>query len=722
MEGSTTLPGADAPTPEDAVDAGVAKANAQTGKPEATEVEKADVDKLMKDYEAARRFDSPQYKQMERDRSYATGKAGAAWAVNANLLGSYIDILVSFIYARNPKVSIRPGEQVRRAADDERTYFAKTLQIVVQRMWKTGKLKKAMKRVVRAGFTVSTGWFKAVMLFDTKTDPDIEHELNDVRDNLLQIRALEEAILDPEVDGGEPIKKEVKVAELERQIEALEAQVEVVLRKGMAIDFVSSEQMQIALDVRAIDDYLEAGWCSDASFMRKDEALAKYPLLSYEELKTAKTYFQRAPTEYSRLEADPGNNMGASSDGILELDSMGMAAQYSTSPGYDGQAKDGSGNTVEFVKRIEFWDRRDVHIKTVIEGVKKWAKAPFVPQFATSRFYPYFKVDFFEVDGERWAQSLTYRLFRLQDEYGATRSNYRLTRQRAIPGTFFNAGQIDDESMKRTQQAVQDEFIPIKPKDPAADLNKLFAPKPLPVMDLALFDTSPIIGDMEKISGVQEALQTSQTVDKTATQAKIEQSGFAARSTHERDCVEEVLGELASHCAEIALQAFTLEEVQQVAGPGASWPEDLPIEAVTTLLDVEIEAGSTARPNQDQEREDWLTFEPLIEKLITIAYTQLPGSPVTKAYVELIRESFSRFDDRIDVERFLPGLDVDAPLPLPGLPGAPGAPGAPGGPPAPGGAKPGAAPPVGAGGAPAPVIPGEGQQAQNVDPIASANV
>ena len=656
------------------------------------------VKKLSDEYKVARAFDRPAHKAIARDRKYASGIATADWAVSANLLGSYIDILVSFIYARNPKVGIRPAEQTGQAAQRDRQLFAKTLQIVTQRLWKDGKLKKCMKRVVRSGFSNGIGWFKAVMLFDTLKDPVVEHDLNDVRDNLQRVRAAEEALFEPDPPGPQ-ISREAKLKELELHMEGLTAKLEIVLRKGMAIDFVPSEQLQVWVDVRDIDDYLESCCIANEIYVLKSEVRAKFPRLTEEDLRTATTYYQKAPQNYGERDtAGPSAPMGIE---LAGQDTQGFgtvteASQFSTSQSYAGVNSDASGRPTEYAKIIEAWDRRDNHVKTMLEGCKKWAKEPYTPQFASSRFFPYFKVDFFPVDGERFPQSLTWRLMKLQDEYGSVRSNGRLTRQRSIPATLFNAAQIEEQDMTKISTSTQAEFVGVKPQDPASDLRTLFAEKPMPRVDPDLFDTSQIIGDMEKLSGVQEALQTSQTVQKTATQADIEQSGFAARTTAERDCVEEALSDFARYTAELALQGLVRKDVVKIAGPLAFWPEGLPLEAITSLLDIDIEAGSTGRPNTAQEREAWITILPLVKELIMLIL-QTQGTPMAQAYTELLRETLTRFDDRIDIERFLPGIATDpmgAPMPpdplmgargpdgLPMLPAPEGVPGAlPGAPP-----------------------------------------
>lgn len=682
------------------------------------------------EFAAAQAFDVNARRQYERDRRYAAGTADVTWAVNANLLGSYIDILVSYIYARNPKVSVRPSEQcqivyeppldptdsmgaiqryqdqeTRRKYSTEQQAFAKTLQIVITRLWKEGKLKPAMKKVVRAGFSVAIGWFKAVLLFDTKTDPQVQNQVNDIRDNLARIEKLKADLIDDGTGAERP--REVLITELKEQQQGLEAKIEIILRKAFAIDFVSSEHMQVALDIHDVDDYLEAGWVANIVYRPLEQARTDFPDVTEEEWKTATTYTQREPTNYAALTSIDGE------PALMAMDPRGEAHQYvssGTAGSYTGTTMPGGQEPLKFVKVVEKWDQRVSLIKTMVEGLKRLPKEPFAPRFGTSRFYPYFQVEFFPVDGDRHAQSMSWRLSKLQDEYAASRSSFRQTRQRSVPGVIFNASQIGRDMAKKLQDGTESEYIAIELTDPTRPVGDSFAAKPIPKIDPGLFDNSLIIGDMEKLSGVQEALQTSQTVEKTATQAEIEQGGFAARTTAQRDCVEECLSEFALYTAEIALQGFTTKEVQKMAGPLAFWPEQLPLEAVTQMLNVEIEAGSTGRPNTAAERQSWAELLPLIkETMVAVMEARAAGQEeIARCYIELLRETLTRFDDRLDVDRFIPAMP-----PLPQLLAAPGP-----------GAAPGSAP--GGGGKPAP-IPGADPSAAaptgapgNTDPLAAA--
>jgi len=660
------------------------------------ELERREVKQLLESYEQARKFDKAARKQYAVDRRYAAGTADLTWAVSTNLIGSYIEVLVSYLYARNPDVSVRPAEHVaadprtraqairarvenevqqtasltglpappefiaqeieRRTAEEirkadeaeqvrkaEMAAFAKTLELVIARLWKAGKLKHAAKKIVRSALSVGPGWLKVIFVTDKRRDPQIEAALNDARDNLARLEAKQK-----EIAAGEAKDTELAQRELEHLIRGLEAKVEVIVRKGLAIDFCAAEDVQVSLDVRYLEDYLEAGWIGNAIYKPKSELAELFPRLTPEKIKKATCYYQRKPND-----AQAGDRL----DQMSERD----AEQFATA------ASGGSADEqVEFAKIIEIWDRRDNLIKTMVDGIDCWAREPYPPPYASSRFYPYFYLAFYETDGSRHPQSLSWRLRKLQDEYASTRSNFRLSRERSIPGVMFNAEQIDPINARKLEHGVQQEFIGIKTTNPNVDFRTLFAEKPIARLDPLLFDVQPIMRDMEKISGVQESLQASVVQPKTATEAEIQQSGFAARSSAARDVLEDMLTDLAQYTAEIALQALTLEDVRRMVGPAAFWPEGMDIEDLLTLVEVDIEAGSTGKPNTAAEREAWAVALPLIrETMVQIQQAQAQGNmPLAQALIALLRETLNRMGDRIDVEKFIPQLPAQPAMPI----------------------------------------------------------
>lgn len=619
------------------------------------EKEYALVDKLWKSYDDARKFDENFRKQIAIDRRYAAGTSDLAWAVTTNLIGAFIDILVALLYARNPDVSVRKAPQVDESGTYNQQIFARTLEIVISSAWKKAKLKKTARTGVRSVLSNGEGWFKATYVSEKKPQPEVEAALNDAQETHQRIIAQQKLLEDPQNQDPETLA--IEKDEKEKLIASLQEKLELAVSKMFVIDYVETENVQVSTDINRIENYLDADWIGNELFLVKDDALARFDRLTVEDVKSAKIYYQRAPKELSTRDLD-----GVLPQGTLTAESaQAFTTNTSTqeSPG--------------FVRVIEIWDRRDKQIRTIIDGVKCWAKEPYPPPYPTSRFYPYFYFSFYEVDGQRHPQSLSWRLYKLQDEYSSSRSNFRLTRERSIPGVLFNATMLDEVEAKKLTEAKSQEYTALRPSDPGQPLSDLFAPKPVQGIDMRLYDPSLILNDMERISGVQEALSAAISGPgnpKTATEANIQQSGTQARTTSDRDNLETMLNDLAQYTAEQALQCLQVRDVQRMAGPKAFWPEGMDIEDLFTLVEVQIEAGSTGKPRQATDMQSWSTILPLIQNTLKEIEQALAigNTPMANCLIELVKETMLRLGDESDIERFIPRK------PPPGSPGAGGPP------------------------------------------------
>lgn len=608
------------------------------------------VAKLWKCYEGGRKFDENFRKQVAIDRRYAAGTSDLSWAVTTNLIGAFIDILVALLYARDPDVSVRKSPQVEEQQTEQMEVFARTLEIVISTLWKKGKLKKAARKAVRSVLSNAEGWFKCTMVSEKRPQPEVEKALNDAQETMARLQAQQKLLEDP--DGKDPETIEAELAEKEALMQTLQEKVELAVNKMFVIDYVPTENVQVSTDVSAIEDYLEADWIGNEIFIDKEDALSRFSALQAEDMKSAKPYYQKAPKELTSREAD------VMPQGTITAES---AQSFST----NGSSED----SPPFLRVVEVWDRRDKQIRTVIEGVKKWAKEPYTPPYPTSRFYPYFYFAFYEVDGQRHAQSLSWRLYKLQDEYSAARSNFRLTRERSIPGTLFNSTALDEVEARKLAASKHQEYTGLKPSDPDVPLSSLFAPKPVAAIDMRVFDPSYILNDMERLSGVQEALSAATSAPgnpQTATEANIQQSGTNARTGADRDNLEGCLTDMAQYTAEQALQCLETRDVQRMAGKKAYWPFGMDIEDLFTLVEVNIAAGTTGKPRRQQDQQAWSQILPLIKQtLIEIKQALSTGDmAMAKVLTELVKETMLRFGDETDPDRFIPQV------PPPGTPGA----------------------------------------------------
>lgn len=600
------------------------------------------VEKLWKCYERARKFDDNYRKQVAIDRRYAAGTSDLSWAVTTNLIGAFIDILVALLYARNPDVSVRKAPQVDESGTTAMDTFAKTLEIVISALWKSSSLKQASRKAVRSVLSNAEGWIKSNLHAEKTPQPETDQAINDTQETIARLEAQLKLLEDPE--DKDPETLEAELAEKKALIEELDGKVEMAVRKFLAIDFLRTERIQVSTDVESISDYKDADWIADETFVSEEDALERFPRLDPEDIKTAKKYYQHEPKELTTREMDnvlPQGTITAESSQAFSTSTSNAEMQHS------------------FIRVVEFWDRRDKQVKTMIEGVKKWAKEPYAPPYPTSRFFPYFYFAFYEVDGQRHAQSLSWRLYKLQDEYSSVRSNFRLTRERSIPGVLFNATQLDDAEAKKLSESKSQEYTALKPMNPDQPLANIFAAKPVSAIDGRLYDPTYILNDMERLSGVQEALSSAINGPgnpKTATEANIQQAGTSARTTSDRDNLEGMLTELAQATAEQALQCLTARDVMRMAGKQAFWPEGMDVEDLFTLVAVDIEAGSTGKPKQATDQQAWATILPLIRQISMEIRQQFAAGDMmgANANIALIKKTMQILGDDEDPSDLIP--------------------------------------------------------------------
>jgi len=95
--------------------------------------------------------------------------------------------------------------------------------------------------------------------------------------------------------------------------------------------------------------------------------------------------------------------------------------------------------------------------------------------------------------------------------------------------------------------------------------------------------------------------------------------------------------------------------VRRLAGDTAVWPQ-LRKEDVFDLVKIEIRAGTTGKPDKQREQESWVKFMPQLRDLIAqVSELRRNGDTETAdALVRVARETIRRFDERFDVEEFLP--------------------------------------------------------------------
>lgn len=750
--------------PMAAMNAGIAAADG----PENAK-ERADVDAWLRRINRTQAYDAPARRNYVKCRRYARGDSG--FVVDANIVGTNIDILEAFIYAKNPDVAITPAkavempsqeamleaamltaeedprveEQVAMVAQQvswnalaqgldpgqaviqavqtaraaavqaiaaenyakikseyqrrtrENKAFAETLELVVSSMWKRGRLKDRGRPWVRSALTTGLGVLKASWQQRTAPSPETVTAINDLQQQLARVKYLRQQIAE---NQGSTEEQDAQLADLGRQLQALQSKNEPVVSRGFIIDSVTPENFVVAPGFR-IADHMDAPWNAERIPMDFDEACSAFKLTEAQRGKVTK-YMARMPMTQRPESANAEDLEGV--DPLLAEAFVRGDADRGGDPNSVADGMNVSNGAGCFVMVWEIWDRTSNSVMTAIEGLQTWVKPAWNP-CPTTRFYPFFLFCTSEVDGQRHPQSPVERSAKLVDEYNRIGSAEAKHRRRIIPKTAFNAGAFVVGEAEKLEKADIQEMVALKLTNPAADLRTILLPITYAAIDPALYDRARINNEIERIWGVQEALGGGVTVDKTATEAEIQQEGFNARTGSRRGSIEDTLAHMALYTAEVGRKYQTEEDVRAIAGPNAFWPSYEGAPDLARFVDVDITAGTTGKPNTKAQREAWGQVMPMLQTAITTYAQLVQANPkdLAESIKKLATITAQRAGERIDIDGLFPPPG-QAPIdPITGQPIVPGqpTPGADGQPPKTSSGKPGepspaAAPELGA--------------------------
>jgi hypothetical protein len=556
----------------------------------------------------------------------------------------------------------------RRALEDAKQ-FAKTIDIVVSDAWTKARLKKRAKQELRSTLGVGIGWLKCSWQDRAAADP-LTTPADDTKQALDRITVTQGMITEPRT----PTSNEANQAALEAQKIGLQSGDKAPLHRGFVIDFIPAQDIQVDPNLSALENYEEAGWIAHRVFKSLSQSKIDFPDIK-DKLDGAQKYFQAVPR-------NPVEKKDTGPIAVTSVDAN-EAELFRTNANIGTTSTSEDPNICSW----EIWSKDDNVIYTVVEGVPCYARQPFAPNVRTTRFYGMFMLAMHWLDNERHPESLITRISPLLDEVNAIHSDARTHRRRAIPKTLFNSADLAKDEAKKIEGATSNEIIPLEMTSPKADVGKIFKNFQYPPYDKALYSDAMPKAEIETATGVQEAMTSSIMTAKTATEAEIQQTGTNARSSFQRDEIDEQFTELAQYTAEILVQKYTHDDVVQIAGPWAFWPgpgadgaQGISLERMNSLITVKIKAGSSGKPNTSAAQQAWAVSLPLLQRSIAEIGQLRGSSPADMAdcQEELVEETLARAGERLDPTRFIPQAPSQEPgqmqQPPPGAMPPPGGP------------------------------------------------
>lgn len=595
-----------------------------SGKVEAAGDEPSREEKVAVDYWASqvKRHEVEHKRQcedLEKMRGYMEGRIhddGKSGLVRAHLLYATMATLIPYVYAKDPDVSVQLTEAVTPDVYELFRGFAKTAEIVLKHeLVERGSLKKRMKSAMRAAFGTRVGWLKLVYQRDYNTDPLLRSRMNDASDNLARVQTLIKSVTS-EVNLDKQI---VLAQELEAQVMSLKKQVEIPLAEGLAIDRIRAEDV-IILD-HGLQDFDE-----------------------YEKARAIDHVVWMSPEDYS-------TQFGVD----LSDTSLKKPTIYTQKSTYSGASSPTDTDKREFMRVHEIWVRTQNTIYTIADGYQRFCRAPYQPQRLGRRWYPFFALAFYPIEGRFQPLALPELLMELVDEYNTTRTQYAEHRQDSMPVRVVRkGGSLSEEDVKAIQHRRALDIIAVE-GTAGVPISQDIGFIPNAQLDPAVYDVTQIRNDIDLVSGISDASRSNLIDPKTATEAEILREGMMTRTNEMQDVNEDLISDMADQGLQMLLLELTEAQVVRIAGPQAVWPR-MAKEDVYNMVRVRVRAGSTGKPNRRQEREQWLQLLPQMQTAIqTVGQLMAQGmTPIADAVIELLKETLSRFDEKLDIEKFFP--------------------------------------------------------------------
>lgn len=586
--------------------------------------------------EAKQHWD-PVFKQMRENMDFVSGLQWPGQKANdddryvANITHRHVALKVAALYAKNPKVVARRRRKLdfsmwngsavelqnaqtqaqlsmqqglpldpsimqlmqdvqngtaQRAMLDK---VASTLEILFEHTIseQAPDFKAQMKQLVRRVAVTGVGYVKVGFERVTEARPEDADKIRDITTQLVAIERLAQDVQDGKVE------QESKEAEqLALMLKELQDKPEVLVREGVVFDFPPATSIIIDPSCRQLSAFVGASWVCQEFILTPDQVKEVY------KVDLGKSY-----TTY-RDSKNPGN----------------------------------SGSGCERCTVWEIYSKVDRMKYVVVDGYPDFLVEPSTPYPELDGFWPILPLVFNEVENEKqiYPPSDVRLLMPIQREYNRARESLREHRHANRPAYATPFGALDTADKDILSSRPANAIIELRGLQPGQSVESILQHiKPAP-LDPAVYETGSLVDDTLRILGHQEAnMGGTAASGTTATEVSVAEGTRMTQVGSNVDDLDQFLSALAKAAGEIMLKEFTPEYVTKVVGAGAVWPQ-FSREQISEQLFLEIEAGSSGRPNRAVEVQNWERLAPIL--------MQIPGiNPEWMA-----KETIKRLDDRID--------------------------------------------------------------------------
>lgn len=601
---------------------------------------------------AAEKYWEPTFKQMRADMDFARGKQWPGQTDDddryvANIVQRHIQQRTATLYAKNPRFLYRRKkrldfaiwdgrqatlqEAIRTAAmassgdaaamamlpnamqllaDVQEGFLrrqqvdrvGKTLEILAQHELSEQKppFKKQMKQLIRRTLTCKVGYVK--LGFERMYEPRPEDEER-VRDLTQHLARIDQLIADAK--DGETESYQAEAEELRLMLQELQRGGDRIVREGIVFDFPTSDSIIIDPACRQLQGFIGASWIAHKFCLSNDTVKQVYGV---------------------DLKASGALMYNRGDDNTLPLP-VGLPGGRDIERQKDG------------VVLYEIQDKTTGMVFTIADGYPDFLREPAAPSVKLERFWTIFALTFNDLENDRniYPPSDVELLRPMQIERNLARERLSEHRTAARPATATARGTLTDDDKAKLETHPANAVIELDGLAPNQKIEDVLQVVKKPGIDPNLYVVNHLDEDQARVVGVQDAGIGVATGGTTATEVSIAEGARTASVASNVDDLDDFLTELAQAVGHVLLTEISEETAKKVAGPGAVWPM-LSLQDIADDIILEVEAGSTGRPNRAAEIANFERMAPLI--------MQIPG--INPEW--LAREALRRLDDRLDVE------------------------------------------------------------------------
>ena len=455
----------------------------------------------------------------------------------------------------------------------------------------TPSFKLQAKQLIRRVETCGVGFVQLGFQRMMKPNPEIT---NRIRDDQAQIEYLQTLASDLQDDKLEECK--AKMEELKLGLTGLQLKEQIVLREGLVFDFPFSTDILVDRECTQLKGFVGARRVGREYHYTKDQVKS-----------------------------------------IFKVDLGANFTRYAATKTWEPADKQ-RDTDVACVWAV--WDVLTGLCYYVCDGYPDFLREPESPQVTIDGFFPFKVLSFNDIEdpNDIYPPSDVELIRPMQLEYNRSREGLREHRIANKPGYVAAKGVFDEEDRVGLASHWPNELVELNiPPEAVKEIDKYMAARPTVAIQPEVYDAEYLFTDIQRVAGEQSANLGGVTGDVTATEASIAETSRVSSLQSCIDDVNDFLSDIARAGGQIMFAEMSPEQVTKIVGPGAVWP-DFSREEISEELYLEIEAGSSGRPNKAVELANMERIAPFL--------IQMPG--ISQEW--LLRQMMTRMDENVDLE------------------------------------------------------------------------